>query len=360
MMPGSRGAIVAPTFSDARDTCIEGNSGLLSVIPWSIVASWNRSLGELVLTNGSRIKLFSAEEPNRLRGPQFHWAWGDELAAWKYEDALDQLLFGLRLGDRPQACITTTPRPNPITQRVIEDPGTVITRGSTFDNREHLSEKMLADLRDRFEGTRLGRQELYGELLEDVLGAFWTRQMIEDACRPPEGGLPPFVRVGIGVDPSGSDGETGDQQGIIAAARGKDGRAYVLEDGSTRKSPDEWGRDVVNLYDLYKGDLVVAERNYGGAMVEAVIKTQRKHLNVKMVTATRGKLQRAEPVSAIYEQGKVTHLKRFPELEDQMCHMTSEGYVGRGSPDRVDALVWILTELMLGLGPARPVRVRLG
>lgn len=357
--PGIRVAIVAPTYADARDTCIEGESGLLRCLAFESIDDWKRSLGELILKNGSRAKLFAAEEPDRLRGPQHHLGWAEELSSWRYADAWDQLLFGLRLGAHPQVIITTTPKPNPLTRRIITDPRTFITRGSTFDNAANLATSALETLKAKYEGTRLGRQELYAELLDDVPGALWSRTTIEkarwDATRPP----PLFSRIVIGVDPSGSDGETGDSQGIIAAGVDRAGHGYVLEDGTIRGSPDEWAKRVARLFDDHEADAIIAERNFGGEMVRKVIQSQRRNLPVKLVTASRGKVVRAEPVAALYEQGKVSHMAPMPNLEDQMVNMTGDGFVGMGSPDRVDALVWALTDLMLSGSDARTVNVRL-
>lgn len=343
--PGSRIAVVAPTYTDARDTCIEGDSGLFNVLPDACIQTWNRSLGELILTNGTRYKLFSADEPERLRGPQHHRAWADELAAWRYPEAWDQLLFGLRLGKSPRAVVTTTPKPNPLVRGLMKSRRTLITRGSTFDNAANLAPAALEQLKAKYEGTRLGRQELYAEVLDDVAGALWTRALVDEAQRPVA--WPEMERVVVAVDPSGSDGETGDSQGIVAAGLGRDGRAYVLEDASVRESPQGWAATVARAYSRHMADRVVAERNYGGAMVEAVLRTAAPNLPVKLVTATRGKAVRAEPVAALYEQGRVSHLAPTPDLEDQMIQMTGQGYVGLGSPDRVDALVWALTDLML-------------
>lgn len=357
--PDTRWAIVAPTYADARDTCVEGESGLLRCLAHEGIEDWKRSLGELILKNGSRAKLFAAEEPDRLRGPQHHGAWCDELSSWRYDDAWDQLLFGLRLGDNPRVLVSTTPKPNPLTRRLLLDPRTVITRGSTFDNAVNLAASALDTLKAKYEGTRLGRQELYAEMLDDVPGALWTRGAIERARWDQTKPMPPMQRIVIGVDPSGSDGETGDSQGIIAAGKGKDGRAYVIEDGSLRAGPDEWARRVKKLYDEHGADRIVAERNFGGEMVRRVIQTVGRNLPVTLVTASRGKAIRAEPVAALYEQGKVSHLRPMPDLEDQMVNMTGDGFVGMGSPDRLDALVWALTELMLQGTDARTVTVRL-
>lgn len=341
---GSRIAIIAPTFADARDTCVEGESGLLAVLPSACIDTWNRSMGELILWNGARYKLFSATEPERLRGPQHHRAWGDEVAAWPDPAAYDQMLFGLRLGGHPQAVLTTTPKPTPLIRKIVRTPGAMITRGSTFDNSANLPAGTLAHLRERYEGTRLGRQELAGELIEEVTGALWTAAAIDATRLKSAAGL---RRIVVAVDPSGTSGKgAGDDVGIIVAGVGPDDRYYVLEDATSNLSPEGWARRVLQAYERWDADRVVAERNFGGDMVAAVLRTASSDLPVKMVTASRGKVARAEPVAALYEQGKVSHVGEFNALEDQMCAMTSAGYVGEGrSPDRADALVWALTEL---------------
>ena len=343
--PGARVAIVAPTALDARNTCIEGESGLLAVLPSECVTNYNRSLGmcELTLWNGSRFYTYSASEPERLRGPQHHRAWCDELCAWPEPDTFDQLMFGMRLGENPQVVATTTPKPTPLLRRIIKTPGTMITRGSTFENAANLPEGALLRLRERYEGTRLGRQELNAEILDDVQGALWTAAEI-DQYRVK--GAPDLQRIVVAVDPSGTaGGGGGDDIGIIVAGKAFDGRFFVLQDASCNLSPDGWARRVAEVYARWNADRVVAERNFGGAMVESVMRTANKDLPVKLVTASRGKIARAEPVAALYEQGKVSHVGTFDALEDQLCAMTPAGYVGEGSPDRADALVWALTEL---------------
>ena len=343
--PGHQVAVVAPTFNDVRGTCFEGVSGLLAVIPPEIVADYNKSRQELHLSNGALIRGFSADTPDRLRGPQFHRAWCDELAAWQYPDAWDQLMFGLRLGDDPRAIVTTTPRPTPLVRRLVTDQRNRITRGSTFDNAANLAETALNQLREKYEGTRLGRQELYAELLDDVPGALWTRDMI----RYWPGDMPEFSRVVVAVDPSGTSGNgEGDMIGIVVVGKTHGGRYLVIEDASTDLGPDGWARRAVSRYHHHGADRIVAERNFGGAMVESVIKTADRSVPVKLVTASRGKSVRAEPVAALYEQGKVDHVRGLDLLEDQMMQMTGSGFVGQGSPDRVDALVWALSELGLG------------
>jgi phage terminase large subunit-like protein len=342
-------AVVAPTYADARDTCVEGDSGLLGVLPPEMVATWNRSLGELILVNGSRYKLFSADEPDRMRGPQHHRAWCDELAAWNKPDAWDQMLFGLRLGEHPQVVVTTTPKPVPLVRSIAKDPRTRLTRGRTLDNAANLAKSALDQLQARYAGTRLGRQELEAEILDDVPGALWTRAMFEaEGFRLQS--APDLQRVVVGVDPSGTAGaeDSGDSIGIVVAGRGVDGRVYVLSDRSCKLSPSGWGRRAVEAYTAFSADRIVAERNFGGAMVESVIRTAGPTVPVKLVTASRGKVVRAEPIAALYEQGRVSHVGVGLEgLEDQMCAMTGDGYVGEDSPDRADALVWALSELML-------------
>ncbi|MDF0491661.1 ATP-binding protein, partial [Sphingomonas sp. H39-1-10] len=293
---------------------------------------------------------YSAEEPERLRGPEHHRAWCDEIGAWgkKAQPAWDNLMMGLRLPEHhPQIVVTTTPRTTPLIRELRKATTTHLTVGKTDDNIANLAPAVVAKWRKKYGNTRLGRQELDGELLEDTPGALWTRGMIEGAR--PDGPIPAMRRVVIGVDPSGSNGESGDLIGIIAAGLGYDGRGYILEDGSELLSPEGWARKVVEMYARHRADRVVAERNFGGDMVAAVLRGAAPNLPITMVTASRGKAVRAEPVSALYEQGKVSHAEPFPELEDQMQAMTPGGYTGPGrSPDRLDAAVWALTELMLG------------
>jgi phage terminase large subunit-like protein len=337
-------AVVAPTFNDVRGTFFEGVSGLLNCVPQEAIAEYNKTRQELLLINGALIRGFSADAPDRLRGPQFHRAYCDELAAWQYADAWDQLMFGLRLGDDPRVIVTTTPRPTPLIRKLMKDPRTHITRGSTFDNAANLAKSALDALRDRYEGTRLGRQELYAELLDDVPGALWTRDAINHID-----GLPHLTRAVVAVDPSGTGGQddAGDSVGIVVAGIGLDGRYYIAEDATCKLGPAGWSRRVVERYHHYSADRIIAERNFGGAMVESTIRTADPQAPVKLVTASRGKSVRAEPIAALYEQGRVSHVRGMELLEDQMMQMTSTGFVGQGSPDRVDALVWALTELAI-------------
>lgn len=344
--PGSRLAVVAPTAAAARDVCVEGESGLARILPDGAVRAWNRSMGELVLSNGSRFKLFSADEPERLRGYQHHRAWCDELAAWSYPEAFDQLLFGLRLGDDARVIITTTPKPTSLIRNLLQREGVHITRGSTFENEANLAPAALEQLRARYEGTRTGRQELYAEVLEDVEGALWSHTLIDQARVKTH---PDLVRVAVGVDPSGGSEEGNAEQGIIVAGLGQDGDGYVLADYSCRLSPDGWGRRVVQAYTDHMADLILVERNFGGDMARATIETAARAMGttvpIQDVVASRGKALRAEPIAALYEQGRVHHVGGMAMLEDQMTTwvpgITSE------SPDRLDALVWAGTELWL-------------
>ena len=341
--PKTRWAIAAPTFTDARDTCAEGESGIVRVLrEYGVLKDYNRSIGEIFLTNGSRIKLFSGEEPDRFRGPQFHGGWFDELAAFKYPEAWDQYQFGLRLGAHPQTIVTTTPRPTKLIKDLIAREGVRVIRGSTFDNAKNLAPSALAELKLRYENTRLGRQELYGEILDNVEGALWTREMIESARVQT---APPLVRIVIGVDPAVTSSDTSDETGIIAAGITSDGNYYVLDDKSLRASPDAWARAAVNLYHERSADKIIAETNNGGDMIIMLMKQVDPSIAVKKVTATRGKQLRAEPISSLYEQGRVHHVGYFEQLEVQMCEWTP---LSSESPDRLDALVWALTELNTG------------
>jgi phage terminase large subunit-like protein len=350
---GSHGriAIIAETAADARDVLVEGESGLLSIHARDFRPLYEPSKRRLTWPNGAIATLYNAVEPDQLRGPQHDAAFCDELAKWRYADETwDQLQFGLRLGSDPRICVTTTPRPIPIIRELVAADDTAITRGSTLDNAANLAPRFLAKMRAKYEGTRLGRQELNAEILDDVPGALWTRAML-DELKVNE--APRLQRVVVAVDPSGSNGEddTADDIGIVVAGRGVDGRGYVLADWTCDLSPAGWGRRTIEAFDEFKADRIVAEKNFGGAMVEGVIKASRKTAPVTLVTASRGKVQRAEPIAALYEQGRISHVGAFAQLEDQLCAFTSDGYVGSGSPDRADALVWALTELMLEGSP---------
>ena len=343
---GTRWAVVAATFGDVRDTCAEGESGLKAILDrYGVLRHYNRSMGEMRLTNGSLIKLFSADEPDRLRGPQFHGAWCDELAAWRYIDTYDQLQFTLRLGEHPQTIITTTPRPTRIIKELVSrDDGSVrVVRGSTFDNEKNLAPAALAQLRNRYEGTRLGRQELYAEILEDVPGALWTLKMIEQ-CRVKT--VPDMTRVVVAIDPAATSNENSDETGIIVVGRGVDGRGYVLADYTCKLSPAGWANEAIRAYDEHQASRIIGETNMGGDMIETIIHQIRPNIPYRGVVAKRGKTLRAEPVSALYEQGRISHHGIFPELENQMTTWVAGD--SDFSPDRLDALVHGITSLNIG------------
>ncbi len=348
--PEVRIAVVAPTWADARDTCFEGDSGLKAIIPTDALHAYNRSLGELILTNGSRFKAFSADEPERLRGPQHHRAWADELAAWRYPETWDQLLFGLRLGKRPQAVVTTTPKPTPLVKQLAGATTTKVTRGSTFDNAANLAPSALQLLRQRYEGTRLGRQELEAEILGDLPGALWSLGNL-DAHRIRT--APDMKRIVVAVDPAVTATEASDEHGVIVAGLATDQRGILLEDGSLSGSPHDWAKRAVSLYRSWDADCIVVEVNQGGDMVSHTLRTIDPHVKIKEVRASRGKHVRAEPIAALYEQGRCAHVGAFQALETQMTQMTVNGYEGTGSPDRVDALVWAFTELFPGMTQQR-------
>lgn len=324
---------------------VEGESGLLSVLPPSIVKNWNRSLGalELDLVNGCHLKGFSAERPDQLRGPQHHRAWADELAAWSDPDTWDQLSFGLRLGQQPQVIVTTTPRSVKLVRELLKADSTYPTRGSTYDNLANLAPAFAAKILAKYEGTRIGRQELMAEILDDVDGALWTLARIE-ALRLPT--APDLARVVVAIDPAGGSEEHNDETGIMVCGRDSIGHGYVLADRSCRAKPEQWATRAIAAYDEFGADRIVAEKNYGGDMVEATIRSVRRNVPVTMVSASRGKRIRAEPISALYEQSRVHHVAADLELlEDQMCTWLPDS--GK-SPDRMDALVWALSDLMMG------------
>jgi phage terminase large subunit-like protein len=341
--PNSRIGIIAPTTGDARSLCVEGETGLLTANP-SI--QFNRSWGELRWPNGSRAQLFGAYAPDdaeRLRGPQHHLVWCDEFASWRQaKQCWDMMRLGLRLGARPRVVITTTPRPRPKLLELLKDPRTVLTTAHTDDN-PHLHPDVRAELYAQYAGTRLGRQELAAEILTDVPGALWTRDRLEEN-RVTE--VPVLLRIVVAVDPSGGSTEGHAEVGIVAAGKGADAHGYVLRDVSERLAPERWARRAVQLYHELKADRIIAEKNYGGDMVEYTIRTIDPNVPVKLVNASRGKQLRAEPVSALDEQGKIHHVGMLPELEDQMCSWVPDS--GDPSPDRLDARVWAITELMLG------------
>lgn len=346
--PNTRWAVISPTFGDGRDVCMEGESGLLEVLDRD-VRSYNKTSTELVLANGSRARVYPAITPDRVRGPQFHGAWLDEPASYRYGMQLwMQLQPALRLGP-PKIIVTGTPAPVPLMKHLWEehkkDPTAIhITRGRTFDNRANLPKLLLDQLEARYGGTRIGRQELEGELLDDVEGALWTsdlatRNRCED--RTPDY----FDKIVVGVDPAGTSGAGANLTGIVVAgSRGDTGT--ILEDCTMSGSPMEWANAVVAAFDRWEANKVVVETNYGGEMVKQTLRTVRPSLPIKEVSARRGKHARAEPIVALYEQNRVEHMGEFRELEEQMCSWVPD--MGMDSPDRIDAMVWALTDLLLG------------
>ena len=339
-------ALVAPTALDARSVMVEGESGLLNIGPPSQRPVYEPSLHRLTWRHGQIATLYSADEPDRLRGPQHDLAWCDELAAWRYPAAWDMLMFGLRLGRDPRAVVTTTPRPLKLLRELLADPKVRTTRGRTIDNKANLPPAFFDQIVRRYEGTRLGRQELDAEILEDLPGALWQRAMIE-AGRTSV--LPALRRVVVAIDPAVASGEDADETGIVAAGRDAEGHGYVIADVSGRYAPAQWAKTALAAYRTHRADRIVAEVNNGGEMVEATLRILDPGVPFRAVHAARGKVARAEPVAALYEQGRIHHLGVFAALEDQMCSFTSDfdrataGY----SPDRVDALVWALSELFI-------------
>jgi phage terminase large subunit-like protein len=313
--------IIGATADDARDIMIEGESGILAICPDDERPVYLPSKRRLEWPNGAWSLIFTADEPERLRGKQHARLWADELAAWRYASVV----------------VTTTPKPTKLVQRLITDPTTVVTRGSTYDNAANLAPAFFAQIINRYEGTRLGRQELNAELLLDVPGALWVRLMFEER-RP----APDLTRVVVAIDPAASSNEDSDETGIIVAGKGIDGDYYVLADRSCRLSPDGWARRAVAAFDEFQADRIVAEVNNGGEMVGAVVHTVRESIPYTAVHASRGKAIRAEPIAALYEQARVWHTGEFDELEDQLVTWTPDS---GDSPDRLDALVWALTEL---------------
>jgi phage terminase large subunit-like protein len=363
-------AIVAETAADARDVIAEGPSGFLSIGPPEKRPLYESSKRRFTWPNGAIGTLYNATEPDQLRGPQHDFAWCDELAKWSYakpgtgssqrslgQETWDMLQFGLRAGRNPRSVVTTTPRPVKLVRSLLAAPRTHITRGTTMDNAANLAPDFVRTIRARYAGTRIGRQELNAEVLDDVPNALWTLAMFDkDGFRRQR---PDMARVVVSVDPSGArgaDDEGADSIGIIVAGKGVDGRAYVLADRTCRLSPAGWGRRAVEAYREFHADRIIAERNFGGAMVESTIRNVDPNVSYKEVTASsgRGKIVRAEPAAALYEQTRVSHsgpVAEFEMLEAQMCAFTTTGFIGDGSPDRVDALVWALDELIGLSGP---------
>lgn len=342
--------LVGRTSDEVRDYMVEGPAGILATAP-----NWNRpkyltQKRRIVWPNGAIATLRSADEPDSIRGQNAQKAWFDEVSSWKHIAAFQNANFGLRIKPLPQAVITTTPKTNAITKRIlgyVAQGTAILTRGSTSDNLDNLAPEAVEDLYNEYKGTRLGRQELEGEYMEDVDGTLWPEKVL-DACRIKT--LPPMDRIVIAVDPNAKNKEGNDEAGVVAAGMDKDGQYYVLRDVSGHHSPDGWANAAIELYREFDADCIVAEVNNGGDMVEKIIRDKvGSAVRIKTIHAAKGKHTRAEPISALYEQGKVFHGPGdFDRLEDQMRNMTANGYVGNGSPDRLDATVYALTELSSG------------
>ena len=346
-----RVALVGDTLEQVQKVMVFGDSGIMACSPPDRKPVWEATRRRLVWPNGAVAEVYSAHDPDGLRGPQFDAAWADELAKWpKAEAAWDMLQFALRLGRDPRQVVTTTPQNVAVLKAILKNPSTVLTQAPTEANRAYLAASFLEEVRARYAGTRIGRQELDGVLLEDVEGALWTTAMIEAARAP----VPKVLsRVVVAVDPPVSGHDGSDECGIVVVGAVTEGppsewRAWVLEDATVRAaSPDGWARAAIAAMARHGADRLVAEVNQGGQLVESVIRQVDATVPYRAVHAARGKVARAEPVAALYEQGRVHHVRGLGELEDQMCRMTVRGYDGKGSPDRVDALVWALTELIV-------------
>lgn len=339
-------ALVAEDAADARDVMVEGESGIMAISP-----PWNRPTYEpskrrLTWPNGARAHLYSADDPESLRGPQHDAAWLDELCKWRYaQETWDQLQFGLRLGKHPKQMITTTPRPTKLLKEIINRKSTVVTRGSTYDNLDNLAPNFREAIVSRYEGTRLGRQELYAHILDDNPNALFHLRNI-DQHRVSRDDVPDLLRTVVAVDPPATGNKDSDECGIITAGKTERKHFYVLGDASVQgRSPDQWASEAVKQYYLHQADAIVAEVNNGGDMVESVIKHVDPDVRVIQVRASRGKWLRAEPIAGLYEQGRVHHVGTMPTLEDQMTDFDSTGTAEGQSPDRLDALVWALTNL---------------
>jgi predicted phage terminase large subunit-like protein len=348
-------ALVGRTSADCRKTMVEGEAGLLSVFPPELRPRYEPSRRQITFANGAIAITYPSEEPNLLRGPAHDAAWVDELASF-YDADVDEtvtegmgttwsnLQMGLRLGNNPQQVVTTTPRPIKLIKTLLKSPTTYVTRGSTYENKANLAEAFYSEILSKYEGTRLGRQELMAEILEDVEGAIFRRPWIDEQ-RVSEIRMKNLQRIVVAIDPAVTSKDTSDDTGIVAAGLGVDGRGYLLDDATCRLSADGWIRRAVNLFHERKADRMVAEVNNGGELVETLLRTVDKHISYKAVHAARGKITRAEPVAALVEQGRISHVGNFQLLEDELCTYT--GKPGEQSPNRLDAYVWAFTELML-------------
>ena len=344
----SRMALIGPTFADVRDVMIEGDSGILAISPDRDMPKYEVSRRRIIWPNGSTALVFSAEDPDSMRGPQFDGAWGDEIAAWsKPEAVLGTLRPALRLGDDPRLLLSTTPRPVAVLKGLLVDKTCAVTRSATRDNVANLSNGFVEDMEARWAGSIWARQELDGEMIEDPQGALWTRQDIIEARRRTCDVK--VDRIVVAIDPPVSVGANADTCGIIVAGaggEGRDRRAIILADFSLQgASPQMWSDAAARAYDQFSANLIVAEANQGGEMVRSTLSLAAPQAPIRLVHASTGKRARAEPIALLYAQGRVSHNAHFRDLEDQMCSFGANGF--RGSPDRVDALVWALTDLIL-------------
>ena len=344
--PVARIALVGETIADVRSVMVEGVSGLLSVHAPHERPVYEPSKRQLTWPNGAIAQLFSAEDPDGLRGPQFGAAWCDELAKWRYADKTwDMLQFALRLGAAPCQVVTTTPRPIALLKRILADAATAVSRSRTLDNFANLAPGFVAEMRARYGATSLGRQELDGELVEDRADGLWSRATLE---RTRIDAAPALARIVVAVDPPVTGGPKADACGIVVAGIDADGRGYVLADRTVSgHAPLVWAKVAVAALEEFQADRIVAEVNQGGDLVEGVIRQIDGNVPIRKVRATRGKFIRAEPVAALYERGLISHVGQFSALEDQMCDFGPDGLSGGRSPDRLDALVWALTDLLL-------------
>lgn len=335
-------ALVAKDPSEARNVMVNGDSGLLAIAAPGERPTYQPSLKRLEWNNGAQAFIYSSEDFDELRGPQHDLAWVDELFKFRNQiETWDQLMFGLRLGKSPQVCITSTPAPTKLLRQLMQAKNTVVTRGSTYDNIGNLAPPFRSII-EKYEGTRLGRQELHAEVLDDIQGALWSSHIIEAArvqvvpCR--------LKRVVVAIDPAATSNEDSDETGIVVVGFGEDGHGYVLQDASVKARPEGWAKVAIDLYRLHHADRIIGETNNGGEMIEAVLRAVDRNIPYRSVHASRGKTARAEPISALYEQGKIHHVGLFAKLEDQMCSYDPLRGDRKTSPDRMDALVWGLSE----------------
>lgn len=338
-----RMALVAGTMADAREVMVEGESGILAVSPPWFRPVFEPSRRRLVWPNGVVAYLYSADQPDQLRGPQHEAAWADEIAKWSSAEAWHNLLLGLRVGKKPRCVATTTPQPKAWIKALMKEETTRISQGSTYDNAGHLASSFLQQIAARFAKSKLGRQEIEGIFLDDYPDALWQRPLI-DTLRVSK--APPMKRIIVAVDPAMSHKESADETGIIVAGKGEDDHYYILLDLSCKAKPDVWARKAIQAYHDWQADALVAEVNQGGDLVEQMIRLLDSSISYRAVHASRGKYVRAEPVAALYNQQLVHHVGQWAVLEDQLCAFV-DGQARGSSPDRADALVWALTELAL-------------